>query len=105
MFVDKDGTLVRNVPFNVDPQRVAFTDGAFRGLSRLARAGFSIVIFTSRLSQKWLNASGNVLWEQRDYIARLLEAEHQFWTEVLQLRQTTPARHSAANKPVGRFGI
>lgn len=48
VFVDKDGTLVRDVPFNVDPARVEFTDGAFRGLSRLARAGFAIVIVSNQ---------------------------------------------------------
>lgn len=27
IFFDKDGTLVENVPFNVDPQKVTFTQG------------------------------------------------------------------------------
>lgn len=48
VFVDKDGTLVRNVPYNVDPARVEFTEGAMRGLSRLARAGFAIVVVTNQ---------------------------------------------------------
>ena len=48
VFVDKDGTLVRNVPYNVDPARVVFTDGAFRGLARLAAAGYALVVITNQ---------------------------------------------------------
>lgn len=48
VFLDKDGTLVRNVPYNVDPARVQFTDGAFRGLSRLASAGFALIVVSNQ---------------------------------------------------------
>ena len=48
VFIDKDGTLVRNVPFNVDPARVQFTDGAFGALQRLADAGFVLVVVSNQ---------------------------------------------------------
>jgi histidinol-phosphate phosphatase family protein len=48
VFLDKDGTLVRNVPYNVDPAQVEFTPGAFRGLARLADAGYALVVVSNQ---------------------------------------------------------
>jgi histidinol-phosphate phosphatase family protein len=48
VFVDKDGTLVRDVPYNVDPARVEFTDGALRGLARLAAAGYALIVVSNQ---------------------------------------------------------
>ena len=35
IFFDKDGTLVENIPFNVDPDKIAFSPGAVPALSSL----------------------------------------------------------------------
>ena len=48
VFVDKDGTLVHNVPYNVDPALVRFEDGALTALTALAAAGFAIAIVTNQ---------------------------------------------------------
>src|SRR5512132_1348066 len=48
VFLDKDGTLVRNVPFNVDPARVEFTEGAFHGLALLAAAGYALIVVSNQ---------------------------------------------------------
>jgi histidinol-phosphate phosphatase family protein len=48
VFIDKDGTLLRDVPFNVDTARVEFSDGAFRGLARLADAGYALVVVSNQ---------------------------------------------------------
>ena len=48
VFLDKDGTLVRDVPYNVDPARVEFTDGALRGLARLAAAGYALIVVSNQ---------------------------------------------------------
>ena len=37
VFIDKDGTLVENVPYNVDPAKVRFTPNALEGLRLLVR--------------------------------------------------------------------
>jgi len=47
-FIDKDGTLVENVPYNVDPARVAFTPHAIEGLRLLSAHGFRIVVVTNQ---------------------------------------------------------
>src|SRR5215469_14540931 len=44
VFVDKDGTLVKNVPCNVDPTRIELTNGARKALRMLRDAGYVLVM-------------------------------------------------------------
>jgi D,D-heptose 1,7-bisphosphate phosphatase len=48
VFLDKDGTLVEDRPFNVDPARVRFSPGALEGLRRLRSAGFKLAVITNQ---------------------------------------------------------
>jgi histidinol-phosphate phosphatase family protein len=48
VFVDKDGTLVENVPYNTDPAQVRFTRHAAEALRRLADAGLPLFIVTNQ---------------------------------------------------------
>lgn len=48
VFLDKDGTLVEDVPFNVDPARVVLTPRAGEGLRRLKAAGFALVLVSNQ---------------------------------------------------------
>ena len=48
VFLDKDGTLVEDVPYNVDPGRLRLLPGALEGLALLSRAGFRIVVVTNQ---------------------------------------------------------
>jgi histidinol-phosphate phosphatase family protein len=48
VFVDKDGTLVRNVPYNVDPERIALEDGAAEGVEALAGGGFRVIVVSNQ---------------------------------------------------------
>ena len=48
MFVDKDGTLIHDVPYNVDPLLVRPMPGALEGLSALRDAGYSIVVVSNQ---------------------------------------------------------
>jgi histidinol-phosphate phosphatase family protein len=48
VFLDKDGTLVEDVPYNVDPDRIRLTPRAGAGLSMLHRAGFRLVVVTNQ---------------------------------------------------------
>jgi histidinol-phosphate phosphatase family protein len=48
VFLDKDGTLVENVPYNVDPERLRFTRGAPAALQRLQRAGYALVVVSNQ---------------------------------------------------------
>jgi histidinol-phosphate phosphatase family protein len=48
IFLDKDGTLVENVPYNVDPARVRLLPGVLDGLRRLQGAGYRLVVVSNQ---------------------------------------------------------
>lgn len=48
VFLDKDGTLVIDVPYNVDPSRLQFTPGALPALQALQAAGYLLVIVSNQ---------------------------------------------------------
>lgn len=48
VFIDKDGTLVRDVPYNVDPARLVLTPHAAAGLRRLRRLGFRLFVVSNQ---------------------------------------------------------
>lgn len=48
VFLDKDGSLIEDVPYNVDPAHLRFTSGAVEGVKMLAEAGFPIVLVTNQ---------------------------------------------------------
>jgi D-glycero-D-manno-heptose 1,7-bisphosphate phosphatase len=48
IFLDKDGTLIEDVPYNVDPARIRLLPGAAEGLRALHRAGFLLVVVSNQ---------------------------------------------------------
>jgi D-glycero-D-manno-heptose 1,7-bisphosphate phosphatase len=48
LFLDKDGTLVEDVPYNVDPSRLRFMNGAVEGLRAICAAGYRLVIVSNQ---------------------------------------------------------
>lgn len=48
LFVDKDGCLVDNVPYNVDPSLLRFRPGAVQAVAEIAARGFEIIIVTNQ---------------------------------------------------------
>lgn len=48
VFIDKDGTLVEDVPYNVDPARICLRAEAGPALRRLQRAGFELVLVSNQ---------------------------------------------------------
>ncbi|WAS89779.1 D-glycero-alpha-D-manno-heptose-1,7-bisphosphate 7-phosphatase [Nannocystis punicea] len=47
-FLDKDGTLIDDVPYNVDPAHVRLTRGARDGAWSLRAAGYALVVVTNQ---------------------------------------------------------
>ena len=47
-FLDRDGTVIEDVHYLADPDRVAFVPGAFDALRLLAEAGYKLVIVTNQ---------------------------------------------------------
>lgn len=48
IFIDKDGTLVEDVPYDVDAQRLRFAPAAPQALAALANAGYAIVVVSNQ---------------------------------------------------------
>lgn len=48
VFLDKDGTLIENVPYNVDPALVRLAPGAEEGLPALHRAGYELIVVSNQ---------------------------------------------------------
>jgi histidinol-phosphate phosphatase family protein len=48
IFIDKDGTLIEDLPYNVDPRRVRFAPGAREAVRRLGDTGIDLAIVTNQ---------------------------------------------------------
>jgi D-glycero-D-manno-heptose 1,7-bisphosphate phosphatase len=48
VFLDKDGTLIEDVPYNVDPSFIRLMPGARDGLARLQAEGYRLVVITNQ---------------------------------------------------------
>jgi histidinol-phosphate phosphatase family protein len=48
VFVDKDGTLVVDVPHNVDPARLALAPGAHEAIGKLAASGYRVIVVSNQ---------------------------------------------------------
>lgn len=75
VFIDKDGTLIDDVPFNVDPERMRLADGAGTALRRLQSLGFVLVVVTNQsgIARGLFDASA--MGVVRDRLAALLAAQ------------------------------
>jgi D-glycero-D-manno-heptose 1,7-bisphosphate phosphatase len=48
IFLDKDGTLVENVPYNVDPDRIRLTTGAESALRSFHADGYRLIVISNQ---------------------------------------------------------
>ncbi len=48
VFLDKDGTLIKDVPYNVDPDKIELFEDVPAGLQLLKEKGFKLVIVTNQ---------------------------------------------------------
>lgn len=74
LFVDKDGTLVENVPYNVDPSQIRFTPGALEGLRRLHAHGFVVVLVTNQAGVALGHFDERALGHLQEALSRKLSA-------------------------------
>jgi hypothetical protein len=48
VFLDKDGTVIVDVPYNVDPTLMTLAPGVPEGLKRLQDAGYQLIIISNQ---------------------------------------------------------
>ncbi|MCO6431523.1 MAG: HAD family hydrolase [Deltaproteobacteria bacterium] len=48
VFIDKDGTLIENVPFNIEPELIRLSPNCVAGLRMLYQAGYKFVVVSNQ---------------------------------------------------------
>jgi len=48
VFLDKDGTLIQNVPYNADPAKIQFAAGALSAVQLLHQCGFALYVISNQ---------------------------------------------------------
>ena len=48
VFIDKDGTLIKDVPYNIDPSFIVFEDGAADALKILKKNNFLLIVVSNQ---------------------------------------------------------
>lgn len=48
VFFDKDGTLIPDVPYNVDPDKILLNKNAYSGLKSLHAQGYLVIVITNQ---------------------------------------------------------
>jgi D-glycero-D-manno-heptose 1,7-bisphosphate phosphatase len=48
IFLDKDGTLIEDVPYNIDPERIRLSPGCAEGLHSLSAAGYPLFVISNQ---------------------------------------------------------
>lgn len=48
VFIDKDGTLIQDVPYNVDPAKIRLASGAGPALARLHAQGYALIVVSNQ---------------------------------------------------------
>lgn len=63
VFIDKDGTLVHDVPYNVDPRHVRLIAGAGAALRNMKNAGYKLIVISNQ------SGIARGLFEERDLLS------------------------------------
>lgn len=48
VFLDKDGTLIRDIPYNVNPELIALSENMVDGLRGLIAAGYQLIVVSNQ---------------------------------------------------------
>ncbi len=75
IFIDKDGTLIPEIPYNTDPSLITLTEGAAEGLRVLAQAGYRIVVVANQPGMAYGYCTPEAMERIRGTIQLLLAKE------------------------------
>lgn len=76
VFLDKDGTLVDDLPYNVEPRRITLCSGAGAALRLLSRLDYRLFVVTNQDGIARGLFSENAMRAVRDRLCDLLFREH-----------------------------
>jgi histidinol-phosphate phosphatase family protein len=74
IFIDKDGTLIPDIPYNTDPSRIRFNDFVGESLLQLSKEGYLLVVISNQSGV----AKGLFTEEKLDHVTEKLQelADH-----------------------------
>lgn len=72
IFLDKDGTIIEDVPYNVDPGKIVLVPGAQEAIDRLSSAGFSFIVITNQPGVAYGRFAEEALQEVRTRLYHLI---------------------------------
>jgi histidinol-phosphate phosphatase family protein len=98
VFIDKDGTLVHDVPYNVDPQCVRLMAGAGQALHGMKKAGFKLIVISNQ------SGIARGLFKEQDLVAinrriQSLLAAYGVEIDAFYYCPHGPADHCGCRKP------
>jgi D,D-heptose 1,7-bisphosphate phosphatase len=76
VFIDKDGTLIHNVPYNVDPALVELEESASEALAELKKNGFLIIVISNQSGVAQGYFTETDLEQVKQRIQQLLHDKH-----------------------------
>lgn len=82
VFIDKDGTLVEDVPYNIDITKIMLTEGAIEALRQLQRNGYLLIIVSNQGGIARHYFSESLLLKYFSHLSQILEARKVFLTDI-----------------------
>lgn len=79
IFLDKDGTLIPNIPYNIDPEQISLMPGAASALMRLQTQGYIFVVISNQAGV----AKG--LFQESDLLGVKQKVESLLYSEGIEL--------------------
>jgi D-glycero-D-manno-heptose 1,7-bisphosphate phosphatase len=98
VFLDRDGTIIVDIPYLNDPDKIRFTDDAFAGLQTLRRLGYGLIMVTNQsgIGRGYLDEQRLTLIHER--LKRLL-AEQDIFLDAIYHCPHAPDAHCHCRKP------
>lgn len=98
IFFDKDGTLIHDVPYNVNPELIRFEEYVFESVKLLQQNGFLIIIISNQ------PGIGLGYFMESDLMRVKEKIENSFWQHEITLNgfyfcPHTPAEECSCRKP------
>jgi D-glycero-D-manno-heptose 1,7-bisphosphate phosphatase len=75
VFIDKDGTLIKDVPYNVDPEKIELEPHAKTALAMLKSEGFKLIVISNQSGVAHGFFKEDSLQTVSDRIQQLLQSE------------------------------
>jgi D-glycero-D-manno-heptose 1,7-bisphosphate phosphatase len=71
IFIDKDGTLIEDVPYNCDPDKIRLCSGVREGLRILKECGYKLIVISNQSGV----ALGYFVESDLDHVVRKIQSE------------------------------